>query len=325
MGASPVSKPSLKPANPKITGITSAGNRPLEPCLPGPKPKLGLRAWMERVLVECDRAAAGFEADPVHDLRVALRRCRSLADGLMALDPDSSWKDMKKAGKKLFQALGELRDMQVMQEWIEKLSAPRHMISDPSASNDPVAVKLLDHVHVREAVCKQLALKDLNQFDRKQWRQWARALPRRAARVRPGSVVYLHLALEKWTAAYDLHKHALRTRSQVALHQLRIGIKRFRYTVENFLPRQHALWGDDLKELQDLLGEVHDLDVLWATAIEIQAFPDAESRSRWREKLNVERGKQDRALSREDGGTRSRCGASGGRSCLRVRNCARRR
>jgi CHAD domain-containing protein len=285
VGASPVSKLSLKPANPKITVITSAGSTSVRP-----KPKLGLRAWMERVLVECDRAAAGFGADPVHDLRVALRRCRSLADGLMALDPDSSWKDMKKSGKKVFQALGELRDMQVMQEWIEKLSDAND--NDPNASNDPVAVKLLDHVHVREAVCKQLALKDLNQFDRKQWRQWARALPRRAGRVRPGSVVYLHLALEKWTAAYDLHKHALRTRSQVALHQLRIGIKRFRYTVENFLPRQHTLWGDDLKELQDLLGEVHDLDVLWATAVEIQAFPDAESRSRWREKLNVERGKR---------------------------------
>jgi CHAD domain-containing protein len=298
VGASPVLKPSLKPANPKITGITSAGNTSARstsarPTSARPKPKLGLRAWMERVLVECDRAAAGFEADPVHDLRVALRRCRSLADGWMTLDPDSSWKDMKKAGRKLFQALGELRDMQVMQGWIEKLSgANDNDPSAPSVSNDPVALKLLGHVHVREAVCKQFALKDLNQFDRKQWRQWARILPRRAGRVRPGSVVYLHLALEKWTAAYDLHKHALRTRSQVALHQLRIGIKRFRYTVENFLPRQHALWGDDLKELQDLLGEVHDLDVLWATAIEIQAFPDAESRSRWREELNVERGKR---------------------------------
>ncbi|HEX9111144.1 MAG TPA: CHAD domain-containing protein [Terriglobales bacterium] len=247
-----------------------------------PKPKLGLRAWMERVLVECDRAAAGFEADAVHDLRVALRRCRSLADGLMAMDPDSSWKDMKKAGRKLFQALGDLRDMQVMQEWIEKLGD----------AGDPVTVKLLDHVHAREAASKEEAFKDLDQFDRKQWRQWTKTLPRRASRVRPGSVVFKHLALEKWTAAYDLHKRAISTRSQTALHELRIGIKRFRYTVENFLPRQHAAWGGDLKELQDLLGDVHDLDVLWAMAIEIVAFPDLESRSSWREKLDQERAKR---------------------------------
>ena len=263
MGATP----SPKPANPKPART---------------KPKLGLRAWMERVLVECDRAAVGFEADPVHDLRVALRRCRSLADGLMAMDPDSSWKDLKKDGKKLFQALGDLRDMQVMQEWIEKLGD----------AADPVTVKLLNHVHAREAASKQEACKDLDQFDRKQWRQWTKTLPGRASRVRPGSVVFKHLALEKWTAAYDLHKRAMSTRSQVALHELRIGLKRFRYTVENFLPQQHAAWGGDLKELQDLLGEVHDLDVLWAAATEIVAFPDLESRSRWREKLDQERGKR---------------------------------
>ena len=290
MGTSPTPKPNPKPAS--------------------SKPKLGLRAWMERVLVECDRAATGFDVDAVHDLRVALRRCRSLADGLMAIDPDSSWKEMKKAGRKLFQALGELRDMQVMAEWIEKLGdasdstaagdAPtlaQRTRKDGAPTGDPksgdsVVVKLLDYLHTREAACKQHAFKDLHQFDRKQWRQWSRTLPRRASRVRPGSVVYLHLALEKWTAAYDLHKHALRTRSQASWHELRIGIKRFRYTVENFLPRQHALWGDDLKELQDLLGEVHDLDVLWATAVEIMAFPDMESQSRWREKLNVERTKR---------------------------------
>ncbi len=279
----------------------------VRPKVASAKPKLGLRAWMERVLVECDRAAAGFDADPVHDLRVTLRRCRSLADGMIAIDPDSSWKEMKKAGRKLFQALGELRDMQVMEEWIEKLGSMNgasNASSNASSANgssdgsahamqsDPVAAKLLDHIHAREAECKQRALKDLNQFDRKQWRAWARSLPQRAARVRPGSAVYLHLALEKWTGAYDLHKRALRTRSQVSLHELRIGIKRFRYTVENFLPRQHASWGSDLKELQDLLGDVHDLDVLWATAVEIAAFPDTESQTRWRERLHAERGKR---------------------------------
>jgi CHAD domain-containing protein len=253
---------------------------------PVQKPKLGLRAWMERVLEECGRAAAGFEANPVHDLRVALRRCRSLADGLMAIDPDPSWRDMKKSGRKLFQTLGVLRDMQVMQEWIERLGGAG------KESEDPVVVKLLNHVHAREAECKQLAWKDLNQFDRKRWRQWSRTLPGRASRLRPGNPVYLHLALEKWTAGYELHKRAVRTRSQVALHQLRIGIKRFRYTVENFLPAQHALWGEDLKELQDALGEVHDLDVLWATAQSIMAFPDIESRNRWREKIVHERNKR---------------------------------
>lgn len=237
---------------------------------------------MERVLEECDRASDGFKADPVHDLRVALRRCRSLADGLRAIDPDPSWKQMKKEGRKLFRALGELRDAHVMQEWVEKLGG----------TGDPVSEALLGHIRAREDQCRQQAFQALQQFDRKQWRQWSRSLPRRASRVRQGSVVFKHLAVEKWFEAHDLHKRAMRTRSQTALHQLRIGIKRFRYTVENFLPEQHARWGDDLKKLQDLLGEVHDLDVLWGTATQIGIFPDLESRNRWRDLVLAERSKR---------------------------------
>ncbi len=185
MGASAILKSAeLHEVNPK-----PVRTKPVQPTPVRPKPKLGLRAWMERVLVECDHAGAGFDADPVHDLRVALRRVRSLADGMIAIDPDPSWKHMKKAGRKLFQALGELRDMQVMQEWIEKLGGTGDVTSgEVGGTDDPVVVKLLAHVHARETECKQLALKDLNQFDRKQWRQWSRTLPQRAARVRPGSV-----------------------------------------------------------------------------------------------------------------------------------------
>jgi hypothetical protein len=38
----------------------------------------GLDFWMDRVVGECNRARLGFAAEPVHDLRVALRRCRSI-------------------------------------------------------------------------------------------------------------------------------------------------------------------------------------------------------------------------------------------------------
>src|SRR5277367_1861553 len=241
--------------------------------------KHGLAFWMERVLEECSRAAVSFAADPVHDLRVCLRRCRSMADGLMTIDPDPSWKQMKKSGRQLFRSLGELRDMQVMEEWVGKLIA-----------NDPAADKLLQFLAGREAQLKQQAAVALQQFDGKQWKKWSQTLPRRASRMRAGSVVFKHLALERWTEAHELHQRALRNRSQVAFHSLRIGIKRFRYIVENFLPEQHAAWKDDLKHLQDLLGEVHDLDVLWAKLLQVNAFPgNEEARTRWHTRIIEER------------------------------------
>jgi CHAD domain-containing protein len=244
--------------------------------------KAGLAFWMERVLEECDRAGAGFAPDPVHDLRVALRRCRSMVDGLMAMDPDPAWRQMKKTGKRLFQSLGELRDVHVMEEWTHHFDSP----------GDPVASKLFAFLAMRETYLKEQAAQALPQFDRKQWRKWSVSLPRRAGRLRPGSLIFKHLALERWTEAHELHRRALRNRSQIAWHSLRIGLKRFRYIVENFLPEQHALWGDDVKKLQDLLGEVHDLDVLWATAQLGNAFPDDAARTHWQTRLQEEREKR---------------------------------
>src|SRR5205809_3166620 len=241
--------------------------------------KAGLRFWMERVLEECDRVSAGFGPDPVHDLRVALRRCRSVADGFIALDPDPAWKEMKKAGRRLFSRLGELRDVHVMQEWAGKLALP----------SDPSAIALLQFLAARETELKQEAALALNEFDRKQWRRWSIKLPRRTTRLRQGSMIFKHLALERWLHAHDLHRRAMRSRSRIAFHKLRIGIKRFRYIVENFLPEQHAAWGGDLKRVQDLLGEVHDLDVLWAMATQIHAFTDEESRRRWQQTIAEER------------------------------------
>jgi len=276
-----------------------------------PKKVTGLRYWMLQVLDECEHVSTNFDSDPVHDLRVALRRCRSLADGLMALDPDPDWKAMKKAGKRLFQRLGALRDVQVMMEWVEKLypatsrgeshqpqalsaavlsSQPNHV--SMANTENAAAENVLEMLLRREQEQQREAKSALEEFDRKQWRQWSKSLPARAARIRQGSALFKHLALERWTEARELHNRALRNRSKVAFHSLRIGIKRFRYIVENFLPIEHKAWSNDLKEIQDLLGEVHDLDVLWSTAVECQVFPDADSRRHWHDRILSERRKR---------------------------------
>jgi len=123
----------------------------------------GIGYWMEQVLKETDKAAADFAPDPVHDLRVAIRRCRSMADGFRALDPAPAWRKMKKAGRAVFSSLGELRDVQVLHEWVQKLGS----------EDDLVRQRLTTHCERRERELKQQAAGVLQHFDRKQWAQWA--------------------------------------------------------------------------------------------------------------------------------------------------------
>ena len=241
--------------------------------------KSGLGHWMATVLKEAHKVAAGFDEHAVHDLRVALRRCRSIAEGFHAIDPDPDWKKMRRAGKELFASLGDLRDSHVMVQWIEKLGSP----------DDPITQKLRDHCKSQEDGFKTYAGEVLEKFDRKQWQAWARSLPRRTSRIRPGSAPFQAIALERWAEARKLHGGALRNRSKTAWHRLRIGVKKFRYVVENFLPEIHQQLGAGLKEIQDLLGEIHDLDVLWDTALGAGFLAAPEDYQRWNERIRSAR------------------------------------
>ena len=243
--------------------------------------KSGLAYWAQRALEECGKAAQHFAPGPVHDLRVAIRRCRSLADGFRSVDPDPAWKQMRKLGKELFRSLGDLRDTQVMQEWVARLSE----------EHDSVRHTLLCALEHKESAQKVAAQEALATFDRKRWLALNLKLAKRTGKVPLEGLVFQHLALERWMEARALHRQALRNRTQAGYHQLRIGLKRFRYTVENFLPQRHEKWAADLRDLQDALGDVHDLDVLRAL-IRKQPEVNPQDRARWYARIAEERQKR---------------------------------
>ena len=227
---------------------------------------------MNAVLGELAKANVEMSPDTVHDLRVALRRCRSMAEGVATIDPHRAWRRLRRTSRDLFRQLGTLRDAHVMISWVEKL-APK---------GDPVRDRLLDVLVPRARRLERSARDAVLAFDERGWQELNAVLAERSRSLRLDGLVFRHLALERLAEAHALHRDAAISGNGAAFHALRIGVKRFRYTVENFLPSRHARWARSLKRTQDLLGEMNDLDLLWRETTALSPpLPEAEL-TRWR-------------------------------------------
>jgi len=234
---------------------------------------------MNRVSEMADKVQDDWDADNVHDLRVALRRCRAMADALSEVNPTPGWKKLKKVTRDLFQALGELRDTQVAKQWVRKFGTAK----------DPVRGRMLKMLSQQELGQKKKAEKALRQFDRKSWKKWSRKFPAKAEFFPVESVVFQRLALAQLNEAVNLYHQARKLRSGAAWHRLRIGLKGFRYILENFLPQRYAQWSKELKGMQDMLGEVHDLDVLRLQIRKQATGLSPEIVAKWIEEIEKER------------------------------------
>jgi CHAD domain-containing protein len=238
-----------------------------------------LSYWMDQVLNELESVRSSASTDAVHDLRVAIRRCRSVAAAMEEIDPDPAWPAMRRAARKLFRALGALRDAQVMDEWVKKLGP----------ETDPVRAHLQASFESKEPQLRDAAVHAVAKFDQRAWKHLTRTLRQRSRLVPSGSLAAECLALERFESAKELHAKALRTEKPKPWHALRIGLKRFRYTVESLLPEQYAIWSDTLKRVQDLLGEIHDLDVLSGLVKKSEFVETEDSLTAWAEIIERER------------------------------------
>jgi CHAD domain-containing protein len=211
-----------------------------------------LERSMRRALRSHQRTLKKLKTDPVHDFRVALRRCRSLAEGFLAIDPDPVWRRLRKASKRLHSGMSELRDLQVLESWLKPLGLTTGLVGRALAS----------HFEKQERRARREARNSLESFPRKRWKRWSRRLPARAELIPVNERRLAQLVLEQLTRVIDLHERWTRQPSADTWHELRVTAKRFRYLVESFLPEKSENWSTELQRAQDLLGEGHDLDVL---------------------------------------------------------------
>jgi CHAD domain-containing protein len=236
-----------------------------------PPKRIGLDDWMARAADLAEKVQRTWHGDDVHDLRTALRRCRTMAEALSEVNPDPGWRKLKKSTRRLFRALGELRDIQVKIEWSKKLGA----------ASDPVRKRLCQALEHRLVSQREFCEKALARFDLKDWRKLSKKLSSKSQFFPLESVVFQRLALSRLNDAAALNDFARKGRSRIAWHRLRIGLKQFRYILENFTPERGQPWIANLKRMQDILGEVHDLDVLRREMWRHKAALDATEIERW--------------------------------------------
>jgi CHAD domain-containing protein len=244
-----------------------------------PAKPIGLEVWMDRVSERAERVLPEWNANDVHDLRVALRRSRTMADALSEVNPGSGWRKLKKTSRDLFQALGDLRDSQVERAAVKRLGS----------ASDPLRQHLLRLLSCQERERQASAEQALDRFDCKEWKKLTRKLGSKSRFFPLESVVFQRLAVGRLNESVELYRRARERRSRASWHRLRIGLKTFRYIVENFLPQRYEVWAVDLKRMQDLLGDVHDLDVLRSAIRKHASKVNPAIVAQWTQKIDAER------------------------------------
>jgi CHAD domain-containing protein len=241
-----------------------------------------LERSLRRVSKEQSLAANDLAVKPIHDLRVALRRCRSLVEGFSELNPHPEWRHLQKACKNLLDAMAPQRDIQVGEEWARRLGF------DKARSGE----SLTESLEAKERTARHAARRALGHFSRKRWKRWRRRLPKRAERIEAPEAQLARLAMRRLKKAHELENCWRLYPSHKGAHRLRVALKRFRYTVESFLPGL-AAWSVDLKTLQNLLGDIHDLDVLRQRVLALAraGAVHLEQRDKWLEAIERSRRK----------------------------------
>lgn len=247
-------------------------------------------------LTELDAAVAAYERfdnpddlEALHDFRVALRRLRSCMETYQDALSDTVPKKSRKQLRRLARSTNEGRDAEVRIEWLR--SQENHL----PARQRIGWLWLLERLEARKARAydeiRARVSKDFLRLEpklRKQLQRYTVAydLNGQAREIPFTEIIGKHIKQHGKEMERALWRAATSADVQT-LHNTRIQVKRLRYLLE---PMQEEIKDGkqiikQLKELQDLLGDLHDVHL---HAQEIAHAVEAAAAARARRLLEIE-------------------------------------
>jgi CHAD domain-containing protein len=238
---------------------------------------------------EVARADKG-EVEALHKARVSSRRLRELLP-ILQLDRDLTRKLTRRL-RKVTRRLGTVRELDVLLELIQALAKDGRYSAE--ALKRLGAVTAQTRAAARERLSVKLPIAKLDRLTRN-LQKVADSLPAADSRS-PRQPARGHKRAAVWAVEARVARRAASVRSAIEdagavyapeqLHIVRIALKKLRYSVELAPEGRHKHSASDLAALkgaQELLGQLHDLEMLLANVRATQAALPAADLSAWRE------------------------------------------
>ncbi len=230
-----------------------------------------------------NRALKTSDAVDIHDLRVASRRLREGLDLFAPCYPAGNIVRLAKRLKRVTRLLGEIRNTDEAILFFTALVGelhPEHGVKLEGILG-PYRIKRKKEMKGLRSGLKEIASDSLNDLCRRVINAPSLFTPQAN-----GIDLFMPLSLfagsaldARLSAVLQLLPEARQVGETEAQHLLRIAIKHFRYRMEilSFLFTSHYdEIHETLKDYQDLLGKMHDLDVFAAIVRDAGYLPSAE-------------------------------------------------
>lgn len=223
---------------------------------------VAIRALVKRALDQADDACArlrkGEDGETLHDLRVALRRLSSIAHAWTPFVGDCLPKKLRKRIHALAAGTNTARDTEVQLAWLKQQHGSFR--THERTGHLWLVARLQRRL---DAEYVDIRVRTPGDFARLRERIESRLASGCDENGEPIGTIAVDRLLEAATELRERLDEARRLRNETSVHKARIATKRLRYLFEPFakwVPEGRSLV-KELKSFQDLMGDIHDIQV----------------------------------------------------------------